>query len=384
VRTGLAVSVTAHALLLAVGLITLAPSRHLEPPVVEAIAVDLVPIEEFSNIRVGALDSEVVETQTPSPVQSEEPPELARPAGNTQEDQPTPQDTPTPSPRPVENTAPAPEAPPTPEPQPTPEPEPEPAPQPEPEPEPTPQPPTPVTRPQPAPQPEPEPAPEPEPEPEPEPAPEPEPQPAPEPELEPEPQPEPEAPANVAPQPAMRTASLDQRRAEFARQEEQRRREEEERRRREQEERARAAAAAQQPNPTPTNTRPADDISAIINQETSRGGTTGQGGSPTLGDTTGTSASLSRSEIDGLIGQIKQCWSLLPGEIDSGLSVRLMVSLNQDGTVSGTPQVLEADSSPLGGSMARAAQRAVMQCGPYRLSSASYDQWRQIDVTLRP
>ena len=140
-RTGLAVSVTAHALLLAVGLITFAPGRNLEPPVVEAIAVDLVPVEEFTNIRVGSLESQVVETQTPSPVQSEEPPELAQPAGNTQEDQPTPQDTPTPSPRPVENTAPAPEAQPAPEPEPTPEPEPVP----EPEPEPAPTPPTPPT-----------------------------------------------------------------------------------------------------------------------------------------------------------------------------------------------------------------------------------------------
>ena len=103
-----------------------------------------------------------------------------------------------------------------------------------------------------------------------------------------------------------------------------------------------------------------------------------------MGDTGGTSARLSQSEIDGLVGQIKGCWNLLPSDINSGLNVRLMVSLNPDGTVNGTPAIISADASPAGGAVARAAQRAVVNCGPYRLSAEAYDEWRQIDVELRP
>ncbi|ODU86929.1 MAG: hypothetical protein ABT14_07440 [Pelagibacterium sp. SCN 63-17] len=167
-----------------------------------------------------------------------------------------------------------------------------------------------------------------------------------------------------------------------------------ERKKREEEERRRQAAAQQtqtqgstptpRPGPTAPNASQADDIAALINNAPTTGGTTGQGGSPTLGDTTGTSARLSRSEIDGLVGQIKNCWNLLPSDLNSGMTVRLMVSLNRDGSVNGTPQIISADPSPAGGQIARAAQRAVMSCGPYTLSANAYDEWRQIDVELRP
>jgi hypothetical protein len=370
VRTGLAVSIVAHIVVLTIGLINLGFTEPLTPAV-ESISVDLVPIEEYSNIRAGQRDSEIVETNTPSIVEDDQVAELAQPTGNTQEDQVTPSPADIPTPAPVTNTAPAPEALPEPVPEPEPEPAPEPEPIPEPEPEPTPEPvvpPTPATRPEPAPVPAPTPTPEPIPEPEPEPEPE------------PQPEPEPPTPQVAAPVPASRPANLEQKRQQFAAAEA-------ERKKREEEERKRQAAAQQAPRPQPApqlDASLADDISAIINNDNTTGGTTGQGGTPTLGDTSGTSARLSRSEIDGLVGQIKQCWNLLPSDINSGLNVRLMVSLNRDGTVIGTPAIISADASAAGGAIARAAQRAVMNCGPYRLSAEAYDEWRQIDVELRP
>src|SRR5690606_19817940 len=117
----------------------------------------------------------------------------------------------------------------------------------------------------------------------------------------------------------------------------------------------------------------------IINTDTTTGGTTGQGGTPTLGDTGGTSARLSQSAIDGLVAKIKQCWNLLPSDINSGLNVTLKVTMNADRTVANT-QVIAADASPAGGAVARAAQRAVQACGPYDMLSAdAYDEWRQIE-----
>jgi outer membrane biosynthesis protein TonB len=382
-RVGVTVSIVAHIAVLAIGLINLGFAEPLTP-VVESIAVDLVPIEEYSNIRAGRLDSEVVETDTPSIVEDEQVAQIAQPTGNTEQDQPTPSPADIPTPAPVTNTAPLPEAMPEPEPEPTPEPEatPEPAPAPEPTPAPVP-----AARPEPEPAPEPEPVPEPVPEPTPAPTPEPVPAPTPTPTPTPEPTPEPAEPTVAAPVPAARPADLTQLRQQFAAAEA-------ERKKREEEERARQAAAAQ-PTPTPTpTTRPqptpqldaslADDISAIINTDRTTGGTTGQGGSPTLGDTGGTSARLSQSAIDGLVAKIKQCWNLLPSDINSGLNVRLMVTMNADRTVANT-QIISADPSPAGGAVARAAQRAVSSCGPYDMLSAdAYNEWRQIEVELRP
>lgn len=392
-RTGLVVSVSLHVLVLVLGLIQLGSTEKLEPTV-QSISVDLVPVEEFSNIRAGQLDSQVVETDTPSIVQSDQPAQLAQPTGNTQENQTTPSPADIPTPAPVTQTAPAPEAPPTPDPTPTPDPEPapEPTPAPEPdpapEPEPTPAPTPPVTIPQQRPSdltpppPEPTPVPTPAPEPTPEPTPQPTPTPTPEPET--------PAPSQVdVALPTSRPTDLAQIRQKTLTAEADRRKQEEERRKREEEEKKRqaaATAAASRPKPsTQISAQTEADISDIINNAPTTGATTGQGGTPTLGDTTGTSARLSQNAIDGLVAKIKTCWNLLPSDFNSGMTVTLRMSMNRDGTVVGTPQIVAADQSPAGQSMARAAQRAVVQCGPYSMLSAdAYNEWQQIEVELRP
>jgi len=325
-RVGLPVSIFSHSALIIAGLIGLNFADPIEPSVIESISVELVPITEFSNIRVGSLESEIVETDTPSIVDSEIPPELAQPTGSTVEDQVTPLDSDIVTPAPTEQTAP--------------EPVPDPSPVPTPD-----RPPVPQLQPEPVVEPEPEPA-------VPEEVVEPQPTPV-EPEVVTDAQePEPTEPPLL--QPVVRTASLQQLRDEYVRRQQ------------------RDAA------------READRISEIINAEETRGATTGEGGQATLGAPTGRAATLTRSEEDALVAQMRRCWRLLPGEIDSGESVRLMVNLNRDGSVNGTPRVLTNISSPIVGSIARAAQRAVLGCGPYQLAAEKYENWKEIDVTFRP
>jgi len=328
-RVGLPVSVFSHSAVIAVGLLSLNMAPPLAPPPIEAISVDIIPVTEFSNIRAGALDSEIVDTQTPSIVETLEPAQLAEPTGNTPQDQATPLATDQVTPAPTEQTAP------DPVPEPIPVPEPAPAPKPEPSPVET-------LEPEPAPAPEPAPV-----------EAEPEPQSAPREEVIASETQTPVDPVEQAPQPVMRTASLDKIRTDYER--------------RKHEEAARAA----------------DRASDIINSEQSRGATTGQGGQTTLGTSAGQSATLTRSERDALVAQMRQCWRLLPGEIDSGLSVRLMVELSRDGSVVGTPRVVTSITSTMLGSIARAAQRAVLGCGPYSLAAEKYTQWKQIDVTFK-
>jgi colicin import membrane protein len=338
-KTGLTVSSIAHAGLIALIIAGIGFGRPIEPPPVESIAVDLVPVEEFSNIRVGSLESEIVETETPSAITAETPAELAQPTGNTQEDQPTPEDSPTPTPAPTQQTAPAPT--PQAEPEPTPEPEPEPAAAAEP-----------VAQPEPEPEPEPEPV------------------------VEETPIATPEAPvepAEVAPQPRVRTAAIDQKRAEFKKlQEEQKQQAAEDKKKAEEEkkkkeEEAKRKAAEDQKRIEEAKVaedeaaKLADEVANIINTEESRGATTGEGGEATLGKETGKAARLSQSQLDGLVAQIKGCINMPAGAEENDATAELLFSVDASGQVVAQPQLLQSSDD----TYARAVSRAVMRCGPY-------------------
>jgi colicin import membrane protein len=338
-KTGLTVSSIAHAGLIALIIAGIGFGRPIEPPPVESIAVDLVPIEEFSNIRVGSLESEIVETETPSAITAETPAELAQPTGNTEEDQPTPEDTPTPTPAPTQQTAPAPT--PQAEPEPTPEPEPEPAAAAEP-----------VAQPEPEPEPEPEPV------------------------VEETPIATPEAPvepAEVAPRPRIRTAAIDQKRAEFKKlQEEQKqqaaedkKKAEEEKKKKEEEAKRKAAEDQKRIEEAKVAAdeaaKLADEVANIINTEESRGATTGEGGEATLGKETGKAARLSQSQLDGLVAQIKGCINMPAGAEENDATAELLFSVDASGQVVAQPQLLQSSDD----TYARAVSRAVMRCGPY-------------------
>lgn len=332
-KAGVTSSVIAHATLLALAFVGLGAARTLEPQVVESIAVELVPISEVTNIRMGSLDSTVVETDTPAVVETETPAELAQPTGNTAEDQVTPTETAKETPAPVVNTAPEPV------PEPVVEPEPEPAPVEEPPP------PEPVAEPEPAPveeAPPPEVAAE-------APAEEPAETTAPPrmPMMRPAalskaPAPKPVetkvATATPAPKPAQKPAE---------------------------------AAKPAQKKPADEAAKPADQVAALINSETSRGATTGQGGSPTLGKNDGRAATLSQSQLDGLIAQIANCPYYNPpmGAADAGVTARLRFSIDGGGKVPGTPQIVSSPATQLERALASAAQRAIMRCGPYAMAT---------------
>ncbi len=347
-RTGLSVSAIAHVSLIALAVIGIGMGRPLEPTPVESIAVDLVPISEFSNIRMGSLNSEIVETETPSVVEDDAPAELAQPTGNTEEDQPTPADTPEPTPAPTEQTAPAPEPA-------------EPVVEPEPEPEPA-APPEPAVRPVVEPVPEPVEAPPPEPEP-----------------VEVAPAlavpTETPNPADSAPKPRIHTAALDQKRAEFKRQAEAQKQKAAEDKKKAEEE-ARKAAEKKKADEqkrieqarADEAAKIADDVASIINNEESRGATTGAGGEPTLGKETGRSATLSKSEIDGLVSQIRQCMNVPAGAADEGLTAQLEFTIDGAGNVTQRPRIVSSPASTLEQALASAAQRAIMQCGPYAVA----------------
>lgn len=92
---------------------------------------------------------------------------------------------------------------------------------------------------------------------------------------------------------------------------------------------------------------------------------------------------VSRAEIDGFVRQVKSCWSILPEDVGSGLSVTLRISLGRDGLVTDT-EIVEVFESEIGQRLARSALRALVQCAPYDFSTDSYEQWKQLEITLQP
>jgi colicin import membrane protein len=334
-KTGVTTSVIAHAALLIIAIVGLGSAKPLEPEVVESIAVDLVPISDITNIRQGSLQSTVVKTETPAVVKTETPAQLAQKAGNTEEDQPKPEETAKSTPAPVTNTAPKPVE----------------APQPKPEPDPV-KDPTPT--PQPVAQPDPAPAPD-----------------------DAEPQQEvatdtaTDAPqAQVAPMPALRPAQLQKAPPKPV---------------------VKAAEVTPKKTETPKqqtqqskdkpkdSAKIADQVAELINSEKSRGATTGAGGDPTLGKTTGKSATLTQSQLDGLVAQIKQCMSVPPGAAEAGITTQLHFSLDAQGNVTGMPDIVSAGQTQLERALASAAQRAVMRCGPYTMAPS-----QEIQATFDP
>lgn len=359
-RTGFTVSVTAHAALIVLAIVGIGMGRPIDATPVESIAVDLVPVSEFTNIRMGSLDSTIVETETPSVVEDTKPAEIAQPTGNTTEDQPTPADNAKVTPAPTENTAPAPDAAPEPSPQPQPEavapiPDTPPAAQPEPQPEPTP---TPV--PEPAPQPEPAPVATPEPTPD---------------------------PADAAPKPNLRTAALDQKRADYKKQQDALKKQQadekaqaeaakkkaaEDAKKKADDEKKKKAAEEQkriEQAKAADAKKTADEVANIINNEDSRGATTGQGGQPTLGKETGRAATLSQSEIGALVAQLRSCITLPAGAEDADARAEFTFTIGADGMVAGRPQMLSSPTNQIEDAYARAVSRALQRCGPFTMAA---------------
>jgi hypothetical protein len=108
---------------------------------------------------------------------------------------------------------------------------------------------------------------------------------------------------------------------------------------------------------------------------------------PTVGSATG-AASVSKmtaNELDLLRARLAKCWSPPLGWTDPAeVRVVLMLDLNQDGSVAGTPQVLEAPAGSYATTAPESALRAVRRCAPYELPAEKYDAWKQVKVTFDP
>lgn len=99
----------------------------------------------------------------------------------------------------------------------------------------------------------------------------------------------------------------------------------------------------------------------------------------------GRDARMSASEIDAFRAQISRCWTPPVGGLGSDrIIVKLRIGLREDGSLTHPPSVANHVSSPFFRPAAESAMRAVMQCQPYRMPAAKYEQWRDMLLTFDP
>ena len=115
-KTGITTSVILHAAVLTFGLFTLAAPRPYEVGDVEALPVDIVPVQSITQVQEGEKTAPKKERSAPKPTTKPDPVPDAQKVGENKVDL-KPPPTPDARPKPVEKTA---EAPPSPEPPPRP------------------------------------------------------------------------------------------------------------------------------------------------------------------------------------------------------------------------------------------------------------------------
>ena len=349
-KAGLPASIALHVLLIGLGLVSLSKPRSFDVSDVEALPVDIVPIEELTQVQEGAKDAPKTAKPAPKPTAKKDPVPEATKTGDNKVDLPN-DFKPDIAQKPIEKTV---------EPPPQPKPVAQPSPKPEPEPEPAkPEPPKPVTEPTPKLATEAKPKQEIAPD--------------------PAPQPDQQAPAEaefadlpaVGPSIAARPQPPKAQTAETPK------------RKVEQDKTATSA-----PQNETKDKAIEDQVAALLNKEkASGGGAKRSSDQASLGakKTTG-GTKLSASEMDALRQQIQKCWNPPFGVDDAGdLKVTIKMRLTPDGEIDGRPEVVSGGSnSGIGRAAAESARRAVMICAPYALPADKYDDWQDVVVNFDP
>ena len=96
-----------------------------------------------------------------------------------------------------------------------------------------------------------------------------------------------------------------------------------------------------------------------------------------------------KDQIGSLIkDQLAQCWSPPAGVADgAALKPVVRVSMLPDGTVTGSPTIINDQSSPAFRAMADSAVRAVRKCSPFKIPAQFapfYNDWKDWTVTFDP
>jgi outer membrane biosynthesis protein TonB len=133
----------------------------------------------------------------------------------------------------------------------------------------------------------------------------------------------------------------------------------------------------------------ADEIATLLNKQApANGGAKRSTQTASLGGKTNTGGSkLSQSEMDALRGQIQNNWSYIAGiEGADGVVIRVSIQLDQSGAIVGDPEVSSSGGSDTARrTLESSARRAVLRSSPFKnLPAEKYDAWSQVVVNFTP
>lgn len=329
-----------HTLALSAALVSLGSPEKLEFAPMESLPVDIVPIEEFTQIQKGSTDAPMAEKSAPVPTKK---PPIAEPAENIGDNEVDLKAPPTPSKRPVEQEVAA--APTKVE---TPAPTPDPkvnevkevvkedtAPPPEPEPQPT------------------------------------------------EPQPVEQAVAEEIPLPEQAPIPAARPKPEIAKPAEKKPAPKPDAKK---DTKAQETAKSKPQMESDFN---ADEVAALLNKtDAAGGGAKRSTDQEALGGRTDTGGSkLSQSELDALRGVIQDNWLITPGMADAAdVRIRVTFRLDQNGALIGEPEATATGGSPSAQQVLMSgAVRAVRKSAPFtNLPPDKYDAWSEVVVNFDP
>ncbi|MDR3376806.1 MAG: hypothetical protein P4L98_24060 [Ancalomicrobiaceae bacterium] len=154
---------------------------------------------------------------------------------------------------------------------------------------------------------------------------------------------------------------------------------------------ATSAPAAAKPSPSPSTSKFPGEVSSIQNHVATGTQSSRTEQHASLGTPTGPNANvkLSQSEMEALIGllraQILKCWNPPIGAAEANIKVTVVFSLNQDGSLNGTPQpASEQPANSLGPALVSSATRAIRQCQPYTMPADKYAAWASNKIMFDP
>lgn len=132
-----------------------------------------------------------------------------------------------------------------------------------------------------------------------------------------------------------------------------------------------------------------DEISALLNKEKAAGGGAKRSKEQAAlgGKKTTAGTKLTMSEMDALRGQIQNNWSIIPGMADAqDVRIKVTMQLDQNGDIIGEPEVTaEGGSEAARRALAGGARRAIMKSRPFKgLPPEKYDAWSEVVVNFDP
>ena len=132
-----------------------------------------------------------------------------------------------------------------------------------------------------------------------------------------------------------------------------------------------------------------DEIAALLNKEKAAGGGAkrSQEQAALGGKKTTSGTKLTMSEMDALRGQIQNNWSIIPGLAEAqDVRVKVTMQLDQNGDIIGEPEVTATGGSESARrALAGGARRAIMKSRPFKgLPPEKYDAWSEVVVNFDP